>query len=72
MLAKKYFRVKLDERGSFIWNNCDGKTKLIEIADKMKEQFNEKEDTIYGRIAMFILKMEKDGFLVRVVENKNL
>ena len=66
LLKKKNFRVKLDERGSFIWNNCDGNTSLIEIAEKMRVQFNETEDTIYGRIAMFILKMEKDGFVVRV------
>ena len=71
MLAKKYFRVKLDERGSFIWNNCDGNASLMNIAEKLKQTFNETDESIYRRIATFVLKLERNRFLLRVDENEN-
>lgn len=62
-LAKPNFRVKLDAYGSFVWNQCDGNTTVAEMAERMREQFGEKVEPLYDRIAKFLQRLEREDFL---------
>lgn len=62
-LSKPNFRVKLDAYGSFVWSQCDGNTTVAEMAEKMREQFGEKAEPLYDRIAKFLQRLEREDFL---------
>jgi hypothetical protein len=64
MLAKPNIRVKLDERGSFVWRQCDGKTTIEEIGKQMSSTFSEPLDSTYDRIGTFMKKFTRDKFLL--------
>ncbi len=62
-LSKPFIKVKLDDHGSFFWNQCDGKTTVFEIAGKMKERFGENFDPGYRRVGKFVSQLISDDFL---------
>lgn len=64
MLAKPNIRVKLDERGSFVWQRCDGNTTVESIGEQMSTAFSEPLETAYDRIGMFVQKLSRDEFLL--------
>lgn len=47
------FDVDLDEFGSFIWQNMDGKHSLMEIITLTKEKFGKKAEPVYKRTLVF-------------------
>jgi len=63
-IRRPYFRIKLDDRGSFIWNLCDGNTTVGEISDRMKEKFGEHFDPTYERIGVYVNQLIRDKFLM--------
>jgi len=63
MLAKPTVRVKLDERGSFVWQRCDGNTTLESIGEEMSRAFSEPLETTYERLGKFIHQMARSKFL---------
>lgn len=56
-LKKKYFRVKLDTFGSFVWTHCDGKLRVGEIAERFKKEFSTNIEQSDERVAKFIQKL---------------
>lgn len=52
-------RIKLDKMGSFVWNLCDGKTTVAEIADRMVAEFGDSATAAHERIRTFLLSLEK-------------
>ena len=67
-LARPNFRVKLDTHGSFIWQHCDGRTPVGEMAEKMLTAFGPGIEPVYERIAAFIRKLEREAFLTNVTK----
>ena len=63
-LAKPEFRLKLDAYGSFLWNACDGKTTIEDIAQQMSTHFGEEKDSLYERIAKFMRKLDESKFIL--------
>ncbi|MBI5215776.1 MAG: PqqD family protein [Ignavibacteriae bacterium] len=63
-LPKPYIKVKLDERGSFVWTQCDGNTTVGDIAIKMGGAFNETPDSMYERTGKFVNQLLRDKFLL--------
>ncbi len=63
-LKKPYFKVKLDEVGSFFWKNCDGQRSVKELAHLHKKKFGNQVEPLYERISAFIHTLEKSGFLL--------
>ncbi len=55
--------VHLDENGSFIWPLIDGETDIIVIGEKVKEQFGEKAEPLYERLAQFFRILESYKFI---------
>ena len=65
-LAQPNFRVKLDARGSFIWQHCDGQMPVGEMAEKMLAAFGPEIEPVYERIAAFIRRLEREAFLINI------
>lgn len=63
-LAKRNFRVKLDKLGSFVWQHCDGKTPVAAMAEEILAEFGSTAEPVYDRIGKFLLKLEREHFLV--------
>lgn len=64
MLAKPNIRVKLDDRGSFVWQRCDGETTVQQIGEQMSAAFTEPIEATYERIGKFIHQLVRGHSLV--------
>jgi hypothetical protein len=53
-IKRKYYKVKLDILGSFVWNHCDGRSSVNEIVAKMKTQFGDEAEPADDRVAKFL------------------
>lgn len=62
-LSKPLVRVKLDKIGSFVWKQCDGKTTVAEIADRMKAEFGEEAEPVDERVSAFMVKLMRADLL---------
>lgn len=63
-MKQPYYKINLDEIGSFFWLNCDGIKTVKEIAELHKDNFGEKVEPLYERIAHFITSLEKNRLLI--------
>ncbi|MCI7107254.1 MAG: PqqD family protein [Lachnospiraceae bacterium] len=64
----KYSYIELDEFGSFVWEQMDGKRSIFEIGILVREQFGEKAEPLYSRLAQYIKLLHNNHFIV--YENK--
>lgn len=62
-LKKPYFKLKLDEIGSFIWERCDGMRTGEEIAGLLAKQFPDLEDAS-NRLGQFLAMLFSLGHVV--------
>ena len=68
-LAQKFFKkprisyVHLDENGSFVWPIIDGEINIISIGEYVKEEFGEKAEPLYERLAKFFQILESYKFI---------
>jgi len=58
-IKRKFFKVKLDTLGSFVWKQCDGKSSVNEIANKLRKQFGDKAEPADERVAKFVQHLYK-------------
>jgi hypothetical protein len=65
--APKETKVSLDEFGSFVWKQIDGKNTVYEIAIMVKEKFGKKAEPLYERICQYFQTLDAAGF-VKVME----
>jgi hypothetical protein len=49
-----FTKVHLDEFGSFVWIQCDGKASVEQIGEKLKNEFGDSVDPVYERLGAFI------------------
>ncbi|MBI4913599.1 MAG: PqqD family protein [Acidobacteria bacterium] len=62
-LGKPNYRVRLDERGSFLWGLCDGCHTVAELGCEMAARFGEEGGDHRERSAAFVRELLKGGFL---------
>lgn len=62
----KYSFIELDEFGTFVFEQIDGKRTIYEIGEKVKEQFEAKVEPLYERLSLFIKILHKNHFVVYV------
>lgn len=55
--------IHLDEFGSFVWLQIDGKRDLTEIGKIIKEHFKDKAEPLYERLAKFFKILDSYGFI---------
>ena len=65
MLLKKpkISYVHLDSLGSFVWLKIDGKNDIAEISAMVKEQFGDKAEPLYERVAKYFQILVSYGFV---------
>lgn len=64
----KVSRIELDELGSFIWQELDGKKTVYELGASVKEKFGKKAEPLYERLSEYIRILHNNRFIV--YENK--
>lgn len=62
-LKRPHMRVTLDEIGTAVWENCDGKKTVREISDILKERFGEKIEPLEPRMKVFFTQLFKSQFV---------
>lgn len=62
-LKSPHYKIRLDDIGSFIWGLCDGRQTVKEISGKLTEQFGDKVEPLYERLATFFQSLEKNTFI---------
>jgi hypothetical protein len=55
--------VHLDETGSAVWNACDGKATVLEIAGIVHAGLGGDRDVLDARVAQFIRNLDREGFI---------
>ena len=63
-LKKQNFDVKLDDFGSFVWQQIDGEKNIYEIAIKLEKGFGEKVHPVYERLSQFIKHLYQQRFVL--------
>lgn len=69
-IAQKLFKkprvsyVHLDETGSFVWPLLDGEKDIIAIGKLVEEEFGEKANPLYERLAKYFQILDSYGFIV--------
>jgi hypothetical protein len=62
-LKRPFYKVHLDEIGTFVWDRIDGATTVGQMADAALAHFGEKIEPVHGRLATFIHQLEKGAFI---------
>ena len=62
-MKRPFLMVKLDEVGSAIWLLCDGKRSVKEIAQPLRDRFQEKIEPCYDRLGLFMQNLEGNQFI---------
>ena len=62
-MKKPHWKVHLDDIGSWVWQRCDGRATVREIAEGMKDHFGEKVEPVYERLSIFLRSLEGDKFI---------
>lgn len=62
-MKRPNFKIKLDKIGSFIWDLCDGKRTVEEMAKLLKEKFGEEVEPLYDRMSLFLQHLERNAFI---------
>ncbi len=72
LLAQKLLKkpkrsyIHLEEFGSFIWLQIDGKRDIIAIGELVKEHFGEKAEPLYERLAQYFKTLESYKFITYI------
>lgn len=68
-IAQKFFRrprishIRLEEFGSFLWQRMDGKRSILELADLLKEEFGDRAEPLYPRVARYMRMLQNNRFI---------
>lgn len=62
-MKRPYYKVKLDDKGSFIWKHSDGSRNVRELAEMHKKKFGKDAEPLLERLALFLHTLDKNGFI---------
>lgn len=62
-MRTKPFKVHLDDVGTFVWQRCDGETRVAEIADGLRKKFGERIEPAEDRLVEFLTDLVRGGFV---------
>ena len=75
-IAQKFFHtprvshIRLDEYGSFLWRQMDGKRTVGQLADLMKAQFGEQAEPLYERLVKYMQILHNNHFIYFLGKDK--
>ena len=55
--SKKHIRIPLEERGTFLWREMDGKLTVWDLVAAFSREFEEEIDTVPERVATYLYQM---------------
>ena len=58
-LQNPFYRIRLDEVGTLVWQCCDGQTKLAEIVTRMRQRFGAQVEPVEERLFQFIGQLHR-------------
>lgn len=58
-------RIHLDALGSFVWRSIDGARSVYELGGLVEERFAQEAHPVYERLAVFMKRLERCGFIER-------
>ncbi len=61
--------IHLDEFGSFVWSQIDGKRDIVTLGKLVEQQFGEKASPLYERLARYFQILESYHFVDWVTED---
>lgn len=59
VLKNDFFAIKLDDIGTVVWENCDGKKTVNEIGRILGKQFGPDMEPVYERLFKFFIQLHK-------------
>jgi hypothetical protein len=59
LLRRPHVRVHLDETGSFVWRQCDGRTTVAEIAARVEARVGVDADDARRRVTIFLHRLAR-------------
>ena len=69
-IAQKFFHtprvshIRLDEYGSFLWKELDGRRTVGELAQRMKAQFGDGAEPLYDRLVRYMQILRNNKFIL--------
>ncbi|HEY3356520.1 MAG TPA: PqqD family protein [Polyangia bacterium] len=64
-LRRPYYRIHLDDIGTFVWDHIDGATTVGAIADGARAEFGERIEPVYERLHLFLQQLEQ-GKMIKI------
>lgn len=58
-LQNPFYRIRLDEVGTLVWQCCDGRTRLAEIVTRMRQRFGVQVEPVEERLFQFIGQLHR-------------
>jgi hypothetical protein len=58
-LSNPCYRVRLDQFGTEVWNLCDGRKTVREIASTLRQKFGEDIEPAEERVAGFVQRLDR-------------
>ncbi|MEE4310541.1 MAG: PqqD family protein [candidate division KSB1 bacterium] len=62
-MKRPYYKINLDDYGSFVWKCCDGKNTVARIGELLRQKFKKDIEPVYERLGMFIRTLESNHFI---------
>lgn len=66
-----HFKFKLDDQGSFIWKNCDGKNSVNTICNLLKKEFGDSVKPTEDRTIQFLKSLYQHQLIKFFKENSS-
>ena len=60
----KECKIDFDEMSSFLWEIIDGRKTVEEIAGAFKDEFGDKAEPLYNRLAQFLRILKQNDFIL--------
>jgi hypothetical protein len=60
---KRFIRIPLEDRGSYLWRNMDGLRTVGELTAMFEREFSEDRQDAPRRVASFVYHMLENGFI---------
>ena len=62
-LKNPFYRVHLDEVGSFVWRRCDGRHTVEQILGEMRTEFGDSVEPAFERLTLFLARLYRGKFI---------
>ncbi len=63
LFSDPYFRIKLDEIGTFVWREIDGHKNVATIAAALEKTFGARVNPVHERLGKFIIALKRSRFI---------